>query len=268
MELSSVVEARRRRARALLAVWGSRRLGDMVFLLDHMARVDDPQIVEDVVVAALGAVSGAPCDDEALVPLAMTVDRLFFHGDAEAWTPDVIVRIAARGIVERVVLLCPGAVDHILKRARPPYEPRGSHWPELDVDGARDHSFSGGKIVWGDLSWYVAGRCFSPFHRERRKHPIEQEEDLLASVDKDVLDAVLAGRLPMPTEVVQRCRAMAEQRKQRTQQSEIESDNLSQTLRELYAQEVTEHGEPLEPLDEKGLLRWAMERHGGEDTAS
>jgi hypothetical protein len=227
---SSVVEARRRRARALLAVWGSRRLGDMVCLLDHMARVDDPQVVEDVVVAALGAVSGAPFDDEALVPLAMTVDRLFFRDDAEAWTPDAIVRIAARGIVERVALLCSGAVDHILKRARPPYEPRGPHWPELDVDEALDHSSSGGKIVTGDLSWYVADHCFSPFDRERRSRSVEQGEELLASVDKDVLDAVLTGQLPMPAEVVQRCRGMVEQRNQRTQQSEIESDNLLQIL--------------------------------------
>ena len=55
--------------------------------------------------AALGAVSGALLDDEALVPLAMTVDRLFFCDNAEAWTPDVIVRIAARGIIERVALV-------------------------------------------------------------------------------------------------------------------------------------------------------------------
>ena len=218
---SSVVEARRRRARALLAVWGSCRLCDMVCLLDHMARVDDPQVVEDVVVAALGAVSGAPFNDEALVPLAMTVDRLFFRDDAEAWTPDAIVRIAARGIVERVALLCPGAVDHLLKRARPPYEPRGLHWPELDVDEARDHSFRGGKIVTRDLSWYVADDCFSPFHRERRARPVEQEEDLLASVDQHVLDAVVAGQLFMPAEVVQRCRGMVEQRNQRSQQYKV-----------------------------------------------
>jgi hypothetical protein len=84
-------------------------------------------------------------------------------------------------------------------------------------------------------------------------------------VDKDVLDAVLTGQLPMPAEVVQRCRGMVEQRNQRTQQSEIESDNLLQILQELYAQEVTEQGEPLKPLDEEGLLRWALEQHDGED---
>ena len=262
---SSVVEARRRRARVMLAVWGSRRLSDMVCLLDHMARVDDPQVVEDVVVAALGAVSGAPFDDEALVPLAMTVDRLFFCDDAEAWTPDVIVRIAARGIIERVALLCPGAVDHVLKLARPPYEPRGPQWPELDVDEAREFSSVGGKIVWGDLSWYVAARCFTPFLMERREHRVEQEEDLLVSVDKAIIDAVLAGRLAMPEEVVQRYRAMVEQRNQRTQQSEIESDNLLQALRELYAQEVTEQDKPLETLDKEGLLRWAIERYGSEN---
>ncbi len=262
---SSVVEARRRRARAMLAVWGSRRLGDMVCLLDHMARVDDPQVVEDVVVAALGAVSGAPFDDEALVPLAMTVDRLFFCDDAEAWTPDVIVRIAARGIIERVALLCPGTVDHLLKRARPPYAPRGPQWPELDVDEAREYSSVGSKIVWGDLSWYVAAHCFSPFLMERREHPVAQEEDLLVSVDKGIIDAVLAGGLAMPEEVVQRCRAMVEQRNQRTQQSKIELANRLQARRELYVQEVTEQGEPLDTLDEEGFLGWAMERHGSED---
>src|SRR4030095_15177335 len=94
---------------------------------------------------------------------------------------------------------------------------------------------------------------------------VEQGEELLASVDKDVLDAVLTGQLPMPAEVVQRCRGMVEQRNQRTQQSEIESDNLLQILQELYAQEVTEQGEPLKPLDEEGLLRWALEQHDGED---
>jgi hypothetical protein len=97
--------------------------------------------------------------------------------------PIPIVRIAAHGIVERVTLLCPGSVDHLLKRARPPYEPRGSHWPELDVDEARAYSSVGSKIVWGDLSWYVADHCFSPFLMEKREYPVEQEEDLLASVD-------------------------------------------------------------------------------------
>ena len=66
----------------------------------------------------------------------------------------------------------------------------------------------------------------------------------------------------MPEEVVQRCRAMVEQQNQRTQQSEIESANLLQDLRELYAQEITGQGEPLDTLDNEGLLRWAMERYG------
>jgi hypothetical protein len=69
----------------------------------------------------------------------------------------------------------------------------------------------------------------------------------------------------MPEEVVQRCRAMVEQRNQRTQQHEIGSGNLLQTLRELYAQERIEQGEPLDTLDNKGLLRWAMERYGSKD---
>ena len=84
----------------------------------------------------------------------------------------------------------------------------------------------GSRIVWGDLSWYVADHCFVPFHG-RDGNIVEQEEDPLASVDKGIIDAVLADRLAMPEEVVQRCRAMVEQQNQRTQQSEIESANSS-----------------------------------------
>jgi hypothetical protein len=107
----------------------------------------------------------------------MTVDRLFFCDDAEAWTPDAIVRIAARGIVERVALLCPGAVDHLLERARPPYEPRGPHWPDLNVDEARAFSTFGGKIVWRDLRRYVAEHCFSPLLKEKRERRVEQGDE-------------------------------------------------------------------------------------------
>jgi hypothetical protein len=196
----------------------------------------------------------------------MTVDRLFFCDDAEAWTPDVIVRIAARGIIERVAFLCPDTVEHLLKRARPPYEPQGPQWPDLDADEARAFSSAvGSKIVWGDLSWYVADHCFSPFLMERHEHRVEQEEDLLASVDQAIIDAVLAGRLAMPEEVAQRCRAMVEQRNQRTQQSKIELANRLQARRELYVQEVTEQGEPLDTLDEASLLLRAMKRHGSKD---
>ena len=45
---STVVEGRRRRARQMLAEWGAEQLAEMVKLLDHMADVDDPQILDDL----------------------------------------------------------------------------------------------------------------------------------------------------------------------------------------------------------------------------
>jgi hypothetical protein len=159
---SSVVENRRRRAREMLAVWGASRLTDMVQLLAHMSKVDDPQIVDDVVIAALGAAVGGAVDNPALKDLARLVDRLFFAEHATACTTSIPVRFGARGMVERVALVYPGEFDEELARARPPYAAMGD-WPPIDAGETSQHSSVGGHVVSGDLNWYVAERCFQRF---------------------------------------------------------------------------------------------------------
>jgi len=255
---SSVVESRRRHAREQLAVWGTLRLDHMARLLDHMARIDDPQVVEDITVAALGAAMGAPFDDPALLLLARIVDDLYFADDAETWTPDVIVRLAARGIIERIALLRPGKVDELLKRARPLYRARGPRWPDLDLNEIRENSDFGGEIVTGDLSWYVAGDCFSCFLVAAR---IERSDDQIATeplstVDRAVLKAAATGALQMPSDIARNCQAVLNQQ-ERAFTPAVPDEKLIDAIRELYAQRESKSPAESAELDERELLRWA-----------
>lgn len=134
--MSSVVEARRTRAREMLALWGAARLDQMVRLVRHMADVDDPQIVDDMAVAALGAAIGAPVPHPSLRELAILMDALYFAENASAWSPSVQVRVAARGVIERADMIFPGEFTELVRRAAPPYAPRGGDWPALDLDPA------------------------------------------------------------------------------------------------------------------------------------
>lgn len=252
---STVVDERRRRAREMLAEWGAEQLGEMVKLLEHMADVDDPQILDDLVVAALGAAAGAPVDDKALPALARLVDRLFFADDAPSWTTSVPIRFGARGIIERAAMVYPGEFEAELVRARPPYSPRGD-WPAIHWSEVEAYSHHGGGLVTGDLNWYVADQCFKAFSAEQpRSRPPEAR-----SVDYRLTDAVDAGALEAPPEMAKRrkkARASAAQaRKKRDEQRE----RLFAALAALHSERTDSNpdgdrnGEP----SEDDLLDWAM----------
>ena len=195
---SSVVENRRRRAREMLARWGGSRLAEMVKLLQHMASVDDPQLLDDLVVAALGAAVIAPPDDPAIGELAQLADRLFFAPDASCPTTSVAIRVAARAIIERAALVLPGSFDIQLARARPPYTARGG-WPALDIDELRAGSPDLGTVVVGDLSWYVADRCFREFSKPAEQRHVDSE----AQVDPSLVRALESGAIDGPQSLVE-----------------------------------------------------------------
>jgi hypothetical protein len=259
---SSVVEKRRCKARESLAMWGSQRLDQMMCLLNHMANVGDPQIIEDLVVAALGAATAAPFDDPSLIPLAQLVDALFFTENARAWTPDVIVRVAARGIVERAALVHPSEVSRFLPHARPPFNPRGDEWPSIDVEEARKYNHLGGSsIVSGDLSWYVADRCFSMFAESACESiPANARDEL----DHTLKQAVKDGLLIAPPTLAKAL--MAEREEHRREQEELakQRTEMYETWRQLYVREMLAAGKEPEELDEGKLLDWILQHLKGE----
>jgi hypothetical protein len=203
---SSVVEARRRDARERLAVWGARRVDDMTRLVEHMAGVDDAQILADLMIAALGAACGSGVGDRALISLAILVDKLFFAPSAAVSTTCVVVRFAARGIIERAALFFPAETNDILSRCRPPYPPRGGAWPPLDKDEARESSHFGG-LVHGDLTWYVADGCFQKF---AQAEPYSRETGA-PEIDHALGRAIAAGELIIPGGVASRNPAAEEE---------------------------------------------------------
>jgi|GEM_PF-2042574 len=247
---STVVEKRRRRAREMLAGWGAQQLGEMVRLLDHMADVDDPQILDDLLVAALGAAAGAAVDDEALIELARLVDGLFFADHATSSTTSVPVRFSARGIVERAAMLYPEDFGDELQRARPPYASRGD-WPNIDWKEVSEYSHAGGQIVTGDLNWYVADQCFKAFAVERPP-PHDAVTSLL---DHQLMPGVDAGDLEAPSSTSERHTKAGGSPAQDQQDGPESEDELFAALAILHA-ERTESGS--EALSEIELLEWAM----------
>ncbi|WNG28451.1 hypothetical protein F0U62_33955 [Cystobacter fuscus] len=204
---SSVVESRRRMARERLAAWGAQRIEDMARLLEHMAGSDDPQVVEDISVAALGAALGSHPMDRGIPLLARCAHDLFFAKSAPAWTPDVVVRMAGRAIVEWSHHAQPGSVDALLPAVRPPYAPRGARWPDLDVAELKSfRDADGGPIVSGDLHGYVAKESFEVFlPGTARWHG--PKEDPLVEVPREILQAVDRGEIHIGRRGQQKLRA-------------------------------------------------------------
>lgn len=249
---STVIEERRRRVRAALAVWGAAQLGEMVLLLNHMSSVDDPQVLDDCVVAALGAAIGAPVDDAALLDLARLMDELFFAPNAGAWTESIPVRIAARGVVERAALVHPGQLEGELERARPPYEPRGG-WPAADRAEVLEDAQFGGEIVTGDLSWYVAERCFRVFSGTESKPGGYWD----GPIDHDLLRAMDEGRLVAPAKLAEQRSAKRATRDEESARSRADAEDMLAQLRAWHRERA---GEGATELDEHALLAWATDQ--------
>lgn len=258
---SSVVEARRGAAREALAVWGSVRLDQMVLLVEHMVRVDDPQVVDDVVVAALGAAAGAPIGSPALRRLARLVDSLFFAEGATSRTDSVPVRIAARGIVERACIVFPGEFDQERARATPPYA-HGGGSPPIDAEEAAQGTDHFGGIVTNDLSWYVADGCFQVFAGTE----VSGRSDRLPAVDGRLVTAIDEGKLAAPARLAEE-RARARQEAAERQRQTI-ADRMAafDELRRLHREREPEATE-CDPSEET-LLDWFRRQPEWEEIAA
>ncbi len=248
---SSVVEQRRSRAREALAVWGAARLDQMAKLLEHMAIVDDPQICADVTVAAFGAALGAPTDDVALIELARVVSKLFFVDPPRVRTADVVVRVAARGIVERAALLYPESMAGLIESCRPPYQSKIG-WPLIDREEACRTLQDDGPIISGDLSWYVANRCFRAFEHEESpagSRPMRLHAGLVSAIADGQIDAPRSVR-----ELVALEPSTGDEDEPRRDDDRA---SLLESIRGQYDESVRIAGQEAQQLDDAELWRWA-----------
>ena len=187
--LSSLVKKRRTESRTKLARWGAKSLRKMAALLERMATVNDPQVVEDLFTAAAG--SAISCGNAAseLVELAAMCDKLLFARGATAYTTNVVTRHAARTVIERAHLLGLASAE-MVGRARPPYAPAGSdplpYESGEEDDGDRRH------ILDWDLRRYVARNAYSEFFEEYLPPRAKDETRALEEVDGAVLRSAAA----------------------------------------------------------------------------
>ncbi|WP_437778935.1 hypothetical protein [Sorangium sp. So ce1097] len=259
---ASVVEQRRCDARKKLALWGASDLRGMIHLLRHMATVDDLQIVEDIVVAALGAVLGAPPDDGAVVEMARCVHDMFFAADAPVRTTDVVVREAGRAVVERAAYVQPGRVDALLTASRPPFPPRGPKVPAFDHEELAKYSdVRGGHVVTGDLSRYVAPRCMDPFLQAPSTSHRWERRDPLSGVPEEIVRAAAAGDIEVPEKVRKRARRRLKRTTAAPQEPpQLDDAELVRECRELEAAWAREEGREPEPADDITVIRRVAHR--------
>ncbi|AGP41519.1 hypothetical protein [Sorangium cellulosum] len=259
---ASVVEQRRCNARKELARWGASNVGGMVHLLRHMATVDDLQIVEDIVVAALGAVLGAPPDEGAVVDMARCVHDTFFAADAPVRTTDVVVREAGRAMVERAVYVRPGKVDALLTAARPPFPPRGPAVPAFDhAELAKYSDVLGGHVVTGDLSRYVAPRCMEPFLQAPSASHQRERRDPWSGIPEEIVRAAAAGDIGVPEKVRKRARRRLKRTTAAPQEpAPLDEEELVRQCRELDAAWAREEGREPEPAADITIIRRVADR--------
>lgn len=152
--LTSLVEERVRRSRGMLAQWATSNVEQMTKLIDSLLDVDDPQLIEELFLAAAEAALFAPRTEVASLDLMarLTARALFGLEDGQV-TPNVRQRVAGRIIVEQAAARSASLDEKILEAARPPY-PRTDQLLPFDDAAAQQFIDSASHQVRADmLDW-------------------------------------------------------------------------------------------------------------------
>lgn len=250
---TSVDNRNRRRIRAELAEWGSRNPDELQELLSATISTNDPQMLQDIIAGAFGALCLAHVD-AAWEPVAEFVVGSFFGDEPTVETPDVIVKHYARAFVER-------SLATRLLAERPQFETTFGEEGELlpiagSVVGALGER-SGVDPATRDLAWYVIPHAirpfFEPYSGEGNGRGSSQTQNARGSIGDDVLEAILRGE--MPRRDTEEAREAASEILAERRSSEAEDGaEAADKLRELLGLELggSEDGEvsELEGLEE------------------
>lgn len=145
------------------------RLGQVQFLVNRFASVNDPYVAERVYAVAYGVVTRSHNAAEVGAVAATVYEQVFADGTPPA---HILLRDYARGVIERALNLG-SEVDVDQRMIRPPYK---STWPNIPSDadvkpykadwnsgGGGDGSASwsrntiGSSVMDNDFAWYVIG---------------------------------------------------------------------------------------------------------------
>ncbi len=168
----------RRRIRSELAAWGDNKPSELLALLETAFQTNDPQMREDLLVAAYGA-SCLVRPNETWLPLCEWIINSFFTPDPLYRTHNLIIRHCARSLVERClacgVLISEELVIHLCQQ-----------YVDADVLPPLDrecfihiHEHYGIEPVTRDLAWYVMPKAIKPFFQKNDHHLFSQSAQTL-----------------------------------------------------------------------------------------
>lgn len=181
---SSVIEARVRRCRTRLAKWGGLNPNEMAFFIKMIANVNDPQVIENVMVAAAGAAT--VCNDMAgLAACAVACHDVFFSKMRIFHTYNAITRHAARVIIERAALRHQASAE-VLASARPPYATALGKLMAFELP-PNTH-----ELINRDLEWYVVDDATRGFFEDTKREVIS-DPTLEKRVPQAIVDAAITG---------------------------------------------------------------------------
>lgn len=175
----------RRRIRSALAAWGHNKSIELLALLETAFQTNDPQMREDLLVAAYGA-SCLIRPNETWIPLCEWIIDSFFTPSAPYRTHNLIIRHCAHSIIDRC-LACGVLISaKLLIHLRKPYVNANELLPvDRDcVSSINEHH--GIDPVTRDLAWYVVPKAIEPFFEN--SHFTRMAHSRYTDVDEDSND--------------------------------------------------------------------------------
>lgn len=152
----------RRRIRSALAAWGHNKPIELLALLETAFQTNDPQMREDLLVAAYGA-SCLIRPNETWIPLCEWIINSFFTPSAPYRTHNLIIRHCARSIIDRCLACGVLISGKLLIHLRKPYINADEVLPvDRDCFNSINERY-GIEPATGDLAWYVVPKPIEPF---------------------------------------------------------------------------------------------------------
>ena len=235
---SSVVAKRVRVARTKLAFWGSENPGKLAILLSEMTSCNDYQVLESILTAAAGAACYAK-DMDGLHALASRCYLMLFSESPLCSTRNSVCRHAARIVVERAFAyeLVP---EMWIRNARPPYKACSTLLPYMEMpnDWSRNP-------IHSDLEWYVVKDASKGFFEQvRPKNSFHEDE--ITYPKRDVMQAVVDGRINIRAEVGPKLEKLwdqmeADRKKSEGQMERIKTEGVRLTFGEAVCEESADN---------------------------
>lgn len=249
---TTVDNKNRRRIRAELAKWGAKNTSGLLELLKTTFQTNDPQMKEDLVSAVYG--SACLCrPDHTWIPICNWVIDSFFAPTRLLKTDNIVIRHAALGIIERLLVSSVAIDAHKLEYVKKPSIETEKLVPVDNHAAIHSKERAGYEPVTNDLDWYVLPKAFTPFFTEKRGAIVSKEIcDSYACVSEKILRAFAKKAIRFGAPVG----SYAEAKKELRKLKKVDTTNsFINHLKSLSKEELEKLQKSLTSQDQPSLLK-------------